>query len=629
MGRRPTGNPRGRPAYPGLTPAEERVLDGVRRGLSNEQIAAELGVSWTTVKYHVANILGKLNVESREDLVEGLDNSAARGRWWHLTGAGAATRPRPRAVVATTAAFAVVGALAVALLTSATGGRVEQARGGAPSPGITRASPAPSTPASVTPIPTATEAPAPGVAALLARPLDLPRVAPGEPCPVTPGRDASPAVSSGSGAGPMVTSAGSGYVPLWPHPEAPGWFGTKIAWTLEKVVAGPVVLRGAQIDGPGLLRWEDPPATSPDWTDMDALLVGVTGNRAYRSGISGMPVSEPGCYAVQVDGEGFQQHIVFEARLEPSPGSLAVSATNPTGLRLAFAGWGLDDAGTFLVDATGIYGRLPSGQFEWLPGGHSLLVASSPQLLVVGEDGRASVLLTGGVMAASPDPTGSKISVDSWDGNWMTLSIASATTGDVERVPATSGVPSWKGKWSPDGALLAFMTEQDGDPEVHMVDRDGMAERRLTDNPGFDGYPTWSPDGSLIAWESTRDFRRGIWLMDADGGNQRQLAPTADAVDWFPAWSPDGSRIAFCSDRDGGWRIYTMAADGSDVRQVSVGPGSEWAPQWSPDGEWIGFISNRSGSPELWVVRPDGSDLQRVTTTAGGFVDQFAWAPLH
>lgn len=48
-----------------LTPQQLRVLDLIRRGLQNKQIAYELKICETTVKVHVSEILRKLNVLSR------------------------------------------------------------------------------------------------------------------------------------------------------------------------------------------------------------------------------------------------------------------------------------------------------------------------------------------------------------------------------------------------------------------------------------------------------------------------------------------------------------------------------------------------------------------------------------
>lgn len=52
-----------------LTPAQMRVLQLIRNGQLNKQIAYELGVSETTIKAHVSEILRKLNVVSRTQAV--------------------------------------------------------------------------------------------------------------------------------------------------------------------------------------------------------------------------------------------------------------------------------------------------------------------------------------------------------------------------------------------------------------------------------------------------------------------------------------------------------------------------------------------------------------------------------
>ena len=61
--------PRGRPPFADvLTPAEWRVVEAVRHGMSNPQIAKRQGVSLDAVKFHVANALLKLGLPSRAEL---------------------------------------------------------------------------------------------------------------------------------------------------------------------------------------------------------------------------------------------------------------------------------------------------------------------------------------------------------------------------------------------------------------------------------------------------------------------------------------------------------------------------------------------------------------------------------
>jgi glutamate racemase len=62
---------RGRPRHPDiLTPREWEALSLVRRGYSNNEIAARLGISFAGAKYHVGEIIGKLGVRSRLEAAE-------------------------------------------------------------------------------------------------------------------------------------------------------------------------------------------------------------------------------------------------------------------------------------------------------------------------------------------------------------------------------------------------------------------------------------------------------------------------------------------------------------------------------------------------------------------------------
>ncbi|MBU0492213.1 MAG: VCBS repeat-containing protein [Chloroflexi bacterium] len=202
--------------------------------------------------------------------------------------------------------------------------------------------------------------------------------------------------------------------------------------------------------------------------------------------------------------------------------------------------------------------------------------------------------------------------------------------------------------WSPDGTMISFDADPEGDGTwaIYVIDvqaalqgtADG-APRPLTDGQTNDRFADWSPDGTRIAFSSNRDGNFEIYVMDVDGAepgsaNQRRLT-NSDLDDYFPAWSPDGKQIAFFSVKWPAQKqdICIMNADGTDVRKLTDTPYVvDEDPAWSPDGKQIAFQSDRDGNFEVYVMAvPDGTDAdgtnpQRLTNTRAG--DYWpAWKP--
>jgi DNA-binding CsgD family transcriptional regulator len=72
---------RGRPPHPDiLTPRQFEVLGLLRQGLSNPEIAERLGISLDTVKDHVSEILGKLDLPNRQEAA--LWQRETHRPWW-------------------------------------------------------------------------------------------------------------------------------------------------------------------------------------------------------------------------------------------------------------------------------------------------------------------------------------------------------------------------------------------------------------------------------------------------------------------------------------------------------------------------------------------------------------------
>jgi TolB protein len=174
--------------------------------------------------------------------------------------------------------------------------------------------------------------------------------------------------------------------------------------------------------------------------------------------------------------------------------------------------------------------------------------------------------------------------------------------------------------WSTDGTKIVYVSNQTSDYRIWVMNADGSAKRRLTDDPGFaDLVPAWSPDGKRILFSRCDDHVGFILscdldVMNAAGGGVRRLA----GGDWTYArgqYSPDGRRIVVGADR-GGFQsaLWLMRSDGTHLHRITKPSLRAFWPGWSPDGRRILFTDNccQFGS-NIWTVRPDGTGLRELT----------------
>jgi hypothetical protein len=160
------------------------------------------------------------------------------------------------------------------------------------------------------PSPTPTR-PAGNVAVLIARPMTLPVVQPGTTCPVTPIATVTAGVSDPRGRGPFYLG---GPLPTGAFP----W--NKMVYIVAgTTMPGPILFRGARIDGVGRLRFSGDRVTA---SDVGTLLTSDGGvsdifyDRALHDSNGGALFVFPstkGCYAMQVDAPTFEDVIVVSA----------------------------------------------------------------------------------------------------------------------------------------------------------------------------------------------------------------------------------------------------------------------------------------------------------------------------
>jgi DNA-binding CsgD family transcriptional regulator len=102
-----------------LTPREQQVLDLLKRGYSNRDIAKELQISLSGAKYHVSEIISKLGVSSREEAA-GLEGT--RRAWSFLPSLPLLTGIREFVTTLTASKLAIGALVPLAVVGIAAGG---------------------------------------------------------------------------------------------------------------------------------------------------------------------------------------------------------------------------------------------------------------------------------------------------------------------------------------------------------------------------------------------------------------------------------------------------------------------------------------------------------------------------
>lgn len=223
------------------------------------------------------------------------------------------------------------------------------------------------------------------------------------------------------------------------------------------------------------------------------------------------------------------------------------------------------------------------------------------------------------------------------EGTWLSLDISPdgdrlvfELLGDVYGLPVTGGkaTPVLTGtafqsqpRYSPDGAWLAYVSDESGADNLWVARADGSDARQLSDRTGSTFIsPEWSADGeTLFVTIATGAFQRvaELWAFDvADGSGTRLVendnGPSAPLVS-SPAPGPYGASVALdgsiyytsVTPRPYGSRSGASSAvmryDPALGRSVPVPLQGVQAmkPRVSPDGETLVYAAMRDGRTGL------------------------------
>ena len=195
------------------------------------------------------------------------------------------------------------------------------------------------------------------------------------------------------------------------------------------------------------------------------------------------------------------------------------------------------------------------------------------------------------------------------------LWVVGTDGGDARRLTTSDGLES-SPYISPDGRLVAFTGEYDGNVDVYTVPIEGGSPTRLTYHPGADRVRGWTIDGGKVLFASGRDnpprSSSQLWTIPVAGGMPERLPLPLAA---HGAYAPDNERLAYVPlvPAYTGWRQYRggrtteiRVVDLADLSYESVPRenSNDYDPMWI--GDTLYFISDHHGTMNLYSWRSGG-----------------------
>lgn len=232
-------------------------------------------------------------------------------------------------------------------------------------------------------------------------------------------------------------------------------------------------------------------------------------------------------------------------------------------------------------------------------------------------------------------------------------------------------------RWSPDGSRLAYLSNEEGKPQLYVRWMDTGQTALVTNVTSSPSNITWSPDGKSIAFTMSVDAKEKpldvkmpkkpkgakwspkfqyitkaryqadgkgvlepaythIFVVPSDGGTARQLTSGNYHHKGRLSFAPNGKKIYFSANRSDNWEYEPVEADifsvdmTGNIEQLTQDKGRESSPVVSPDGKHIAYAYRDAEkvmykNSYLYVMNSDGSEQRSVTKDIDNSVSNFHW----
>ncbi len=268
--------------------------------------------------------------------------------------------------------------------------------------------------------------------------------------------------------------------------------------------------------------------------------------------------------------------------------------------------------------------------------------------------------------AATPKPLTPEMTLDRWsigdlrlspDGNRIAMVVSEPAkpagqrrniwvydfpTRSLKQFTA-SAKSDTKPRWSPDGRMLAFLSNREGPSQIYLISPDGGEARPLTESKTGISSFDWAPDGKRLAFETTApkteeeekkdkdkddarivgqpEGRTLFQVIDVESKAIKTLIQGAWRISEY-VWTPDGDSLMMTATDDPQEELFTEkiyrvgAADGKmTLFAAPAGPFGDL--QVSPDGRTLAYVGSRVDGPQahdLFAQPLAGGEARNLTS---------------
>jgi tricorn protease len=202
--------------------------------------------------------------------------------------------------------------------------------------------------------------------------------------------------------------------------------------------------------------------------------------------------------------------------------------------------------------------------------------------------------------------------------------LADKAGGVAVRISSPKGEESFP-RFSPDGSLLAFTGDYDGNEDIYVMPATGGLPTRVTHHGAPDRMLGWYPDGKTILYATSMTSPKNrfnqLYRVPAQGGLPEKLpVPYGE----FGAISPDGKMLAYVpisvdfrtwKRYRGGMNpdIWLFDLEKLTARNLTHSPAADSNPMWH--GEALYFLSDRDENKRfnIWACDLKHDKFRQVT----------------